>query len=66
MGSLQWTWFQGFARDGDAIRHRGGVDCRPGKVNALIFPKDGFMEDGSGLAATSKAYALVYAESPLD
>jgi hypothetical protein len=45
-------------QDGGVVWRRGGVDGRPGKVNALISLGDGFAEDGSG---DSTAYAMVCA-----
>jgi hypothetical protein len=32
----------------EAVWRRGGADRRPGNIDALIPPKDGFAEDGSG------------------
>jgi hypothetical protein len=36
----------GRAQDSGAVWHHGGIDGRPGKVNALISLGDGFKEDG--------------------
>jgi hypothetical protein len=45
-------------QDGGVVWRHGGVDGRPGKVNALISLGDGFAEDGGG---DSTAYAMVCA-----
>jgi hypothetical protein len=47
-GSWGWSWFDGLAQGGGAIRCGGveSVDGMPDKINALIRPKDGFAEDG--------------------
>jgi hypothetical protein len=34
------------AQGGGAVWRRGDVDSKPSKVNALIPPEDGFMENG--------------------
>lgn len=36
----------GRAQDGGVVWRRGGIDGRPGKVNAMIFLEDGVEEDG--------------------
>jgi hypothetical protein len=33
---------------GGVVSHHGGIDGKPGKVNVLIPPEDGFAEDGGG------------------
>jgi hypothetical protein len=38
---LAWTWLDGLAHDGGAIRRRGGVDGTSSKINTLIHSEDG-------------------------
>jgi hypothetical protein len=45
--SRRRTQCDGCAEDGGVVWRRGGIDGRPGKVNAMIPLGDGFEEDDS-------------------
>jgi hypothetical protein len=47
-GLVRTTHDGGHAQGGGHVWRRGGVDNRPGKVNALFSPEDGLAEDGGG------------------